>query len=358
MMTTAAATKRPLIWCLEGPKAGDNAQLRAITDALSGLRAFELRTVPLDFAPQELLITLLLGVSTLGLTSSARARLVRPWPDLVLTAGRRNEPVARWIQRESMGRARLVHCGRPWANPLRYDLVVSTPQYYLDSQTYPNVLTLPLPPAPRRRATPDARQGPVLLLFGGESGNTQLGAAFAAALVSRAAGLARSRNRPLRIATSPRTSTAAEAAIAQQAQAEHAEHYLWNARAGAANPYANWISSASAAVVTADSMSMIADVAAIGLPVWIAKIPSSERPWWLTRRGWRWRSATHELAQIVAPRRFRRDTLRLLDALVTSGRALWLEDDIRAQAAINPDFGGETDDAERAAAAIADLLPR
>ena len=144
MTRAAAATHRPLVWCLEGQKAGDNGQLRAITDALSELRAFELRTVTLDFEPQELLVTLLLGVSTRGLTPAARARVVRPWPDLVLTAGRRNEPVARWIQRESMGRTRLVHCGRPWAHPLRYDLVVSTPQYFLDTQTYPNVLTLSL----------------------------------------------------------------------------------------------------------------------------------------------------------------------------------------------------------------------
>ena len=358
MTRAAAATHRPLVWCLEGQKAGDNGQLRAITDALSELRAFELRTVTLDFEPQELLVTLLLGVSTRGLTPAARARVVRPWPDLVLTAGRRNEPVARWIQRESMGRTRLVHCGRPWAHPLRYDLVVSTPQYFLDTQTYPNVLTLPLPPAPRRIAASDASQGPVLLLVGGESGSTQLGPAFAAALVSRAAALARSRNRSLQIATSPRTSTAAEAAIAQQARAEHAEHYLWNAQAGAANPYASWLSSASAAVVTADSMSMIADAAATGLPTWIARTPTKDRPWWRTRRGWRWQSATHELAQIAAPRRFRRDTLRLLDALVRSGRALWLEDDGPAPAAINPDLAGEADDAGRAAAAVADLLPR
>ena len=360
MNRAATASDRPLVWCLEGHKAGDNSQLRAIAAALAEKRAFDLRTIQLDFAPQELMVTLLLDASTLGLTSEARARIVRPWPDVILTAGRRNEAVARWVRRESLGHTRLVHCGRPWAHPLRYDLIVTTPQYFLDRETYPNVLTLPLPPAPSRSAAPVAVEGPVLLLIGGESGSTQLSAAFAKDLVARVAAFARNRNRPLRIATSRRTSTDAESAIGEQARQEQAEVYLWNAQRGEGNPYAEWLDHASGVVVTADSMSMVAESAALGHPTWIARLPAPDRPWWQTRRGWRWRSATHEIAQIVAPLRFRRDTSRLLGALVESGRAAWFEPEGSEARTPRAVANGQIveGDAERAAAAVADLLPR
>ncbi len=63
-----------------------------------------------------------------------------PWPDLVISAGRKNEPIARYIRkREGADKhVRLIHVGRPWAKPSTWDLVITTPQYRLPRD--PNIL--------------------------------------------------------------------------------------------------------------------------------------------------------------------------------------------------------------------------
>ena len=47
--------------------------------------------------------TALLGASLRGLTAAARAGLAPPWPELVIAAGRRTAPVARWLKRRRAG---------------------------------------------------------------------------------------------------------------------------------------------------------------------------------------------------------------------------------------------------------------
>lgn len=351
----ASPDARPLVWLLQGRKAGDNAQLEAVADALEALRPCRVERIPLDFAMHELAVNLLLGVSLRGLRLEARAGIAPPWPDLILTAGRRNEPVARWIQRTNRGRTRLVHFGRPWARPDRWDLVVTTPQYFLDPARWPNLLTLPLPPVSPAAQSHSARgSGPLLLLVGGDSGSKVVDEPFARDALARSAALAERRGATLRVTTSPRTPRAVEDALLAAAGAVDAECFPWHAHAGAENPYRRWLAEASGVVVTADSISMVAEAAAAGAPLWIARLPTSARPWWRTRRGWRWKSATHELAQVFAPLRFRRDTQRLLDALVTSGRARWLED---GDGPVQTEPREGRSEAERAARAIAGLLP-
>lgn len=347
----------PVVWLLHGPKAGDNAQMDAVAAAAGRRRTLEVRVRQLAFHAGELLVTLIRRPSLAGLDRRHSDALTPPWPDLVLTAGRRNEPVAQWIRRASGGRTRLVHLGRPWADPRRYDLVVSTPQYFLEPSDPGPILVLDLPPvtAPERSREKEADAGDLVLLLGGDSGNQVLTADTAATLVEQALELSRALGRRLRISTSPRTPAAAEARVIRQL-AEHpaVRLHAWHRDADRANPYRDWLAEGGGFVVTADSVSMIAEAVATGCPVWIAPLPRSDRPWWRTRRGWRWKPLTHELAQKLAPRRFRRDRERLLQALTESGRAAWLEAGARARFA-GP--GPDLDDADRAAEALLALLP-
>ena len=107
------------VWCLLGRKAGDNRQVRALADELGW--GYEQKQIVAR--PWELLPHLSLGVTLAGIDRGASTPLEPPWPDLVITAGRRNEPVARWIKHQSGGAAKIVHVGRPWASPERWDLV-------------------------------------------------------------------------------------------------------------------------------------------------------------------------------------------------------------------------------------------
>src|SRR3954470_24007159 len=98
-MTEAAG-----IWALADPRAGTAAQALGIAERLG----VPFRTVPLAWGSMG-------GLpwpwpSAGGLPRAARARTRPPRPRLVISAGGRATPGARWLGRRG---ATLVHCIRP-----------------------------------------------------------------------------------------------------------------------------------------------------------------------------------------------------------------------------------------------------
>src|SRR5215213_8017840 len=92
------------IWVLADPRAGTATQALGIAERLGA----PFRTVALEWSAAAALP--LAWPSLLGLTSEARERFRRPWPRLVISAGRRSAPVALWLAQRG---ARTVHCMRP-----------------------------------------------------------------------------------------------------------------------------------------------------------------------------------------------------------------------------------------------------
>ncbi len=129
----------PEIWALLGSKGGDNSQVLHLASQLPG------RVVPkqLAFNGLHAAPNALLGASLKSLTPESRTQFAGTWPALVIAAGKRSVPVARWIKQQSQGRTRLVQIGRPRAPLAAFDLVITTPQYGLPNEA--NVLELPLP---------------------------------------------------------------------------------------------------------------------------------------------------------------------------------------------------------------------
>ena len=145
----AHSGRTPRVWLLLGHKAGDNNQVLALAEAL----AWPWEEKRIVYRPWELLSNRLIGVTLCGIDRGASSPLQAPWPDLVISSGRRNEPVSRWIRRQAPA-ARLVHVGRPWAPLDTFDLIVSTPQYLLPDRA--NVLVNDLPMHRLRRERLDA----------------------------------------------------------------------------------------------------------------------------------------------------------------------------------------------------------
>ena len=92
--------RAPLVWILRGPKAGDYAQLQLLARAID----VPVVTKQLVFRPMGI-VAARVSADRRSRRSTARSRTRSkpPWPDLVLTAGRRNELVARWM-RDGIGR--------------------------------------------------------------------------------------------------------------------------------------------------------------------------------------------------------------------------------------------------------------
>ena len=143
---TQSDASEPLVWLLMGNRAGDNSQVQGLGEAL-GWPLVEKHFV---YSRHEKLVNLPFGAHLLGVVKERSSALEPPWPDLVISAGRKNEPIARYIraraakdlgkrQNAAPGKqVRLIHVGRPWAKPSTWDLVITTPQYRLPRD--PNIL--------------------------------------------------------------------------------------------------------------------------------------------------------------------------------------------------------------------------
>jgi len=356
-------TDEPIIWCLLGKKAGDNTQVRALAAEL-GVPCIEKHILA---RPWELWTHLLLGATLAGIDRGASSSLTAPWPDLVISAGRRNEPVARWIRKQSGGRTRLVHIGRPWAPLDCYDLIISTPQYFLPRQ--PSVLcnTLPLSRLQRpalehaaRQLLPQIEHLPppwTVVLVGGNSGRFVFTPAKAERLARLAGRLAAAGGGSLLVTDSPRTPKRAGDALQAALPLPHYYH-RWGG--GGANPYLGLLAVADAFVVTGESMSMLAEAAAMGKPLAIFDMGEGSSPWWLHWHNYRYKPLSHRLAMWLGPRRMRRDVGNIQRELVADKRACWLDEDAAFGSGLpgSGSVAGElwNPELERAASAVRQLL--
>jgi hypothetical protein len=137
----------PLVWLLMGTRAGDNNQLRALADAL-GWPSVEKR-----IAYNQLRRFPFLRTGLTIVADKSRHLIQPPWPDVVVGVGYGSVPVARYIRKQSGGRARLVHIGNPREALDDFDLQITTPQYAREAAH--NMLELPFPIGnPARAAKP------------------------------------------------------------------------------------------------------------------------------------------------------------------------------------------------------------
>lgn len=337
------------VWVLECHRAGDRAQTLGLAHALGW--PFELKHIAhswYEFFPNMLLEGTLLGVD--------RARsspLTPPWPDLVISAGRMNENVAKWIRRQSGGRTRIVLVGRGWTRPHTVDLVVATPQYRL--KPHPNLVINELPLhivdhaqqaraaerwAPRWAALPRPW---IAVLVGGSSGPYLFDAATAARLGREASAVARQAGGSLLITTSSRTRPSVIPALREALDAPVFLHE-WR-RGQTENPYPALLVLADRFIVTGDSMSMLAEAVGTLKPVEIFEFGSGvaamHGPWSarLKRHAWgRWlslfrqrpRAIVNAIAIALPPVRLNRgrDIRIVQDILIRSGRAVWLGEEL------------------------------
>ncbi|PKQ13194.1 MAG: nucleoside-diphosphate sugar epimerase [Alphaproteobacteria bacterium HGW-Alphaproteobacteria-1] len=367
----------PRVWVLDAYRAGERTQLRALATALGW--PFEIKR--LSYRRFGLASALFLRNDLKGVALAGSDALAPPWPDVVLSIGMRNEPVARWIRDQSGGRTRLVFLGRQWADPRHFDLIITTPQYPVPERA--NVLrnALPLHGVTRARLDEAATlwaprlahlPRPYLTVtIGGTSGPYAFGPNAAARLLRDTLALARARGGSLLVSSSARTPAVALDAFAAQA-AVPMQLYRWR-RDDPDNPYLGFLALADEVIVTADSISMLAEAHATGRPVHMFDTGagrSSMRHDMLCAAGDAQAAralaladtdrADHALGASAYRALMRygwsylsRDISRLHLRLVQSGRAVWLGDPL-PPARENV----EGDDMARATAAIRALIPR
>ncbi|MCX7630960.1 MAG: mitochondrial fission ELM1 family protein [Geminicoccaceae bacterium] len=129
----------PRVWVLTTGEERYDRQGLELARALGW--PFETRRLVLNRLRR--LPNLVLGASLASTDRSRSDPLTPPWPDLVITSGRKSVPAALWIRRRSGGRTRLVQIGRPRAPFELFDLIVATPSARLPLRD--NVLPVAAP---------------------------------------------------------------------------------------------------------------------------------------------------------------------------------------------------------------------
>jgi uncharacterized protein len=322
------------IWLLASPHTGDNTQLMALVESLGW--PFEVKR--LAYRPWHTVARLALGGTLTGLQPEALAQITKPYPDLVIAAGRPTEAVALWLKANA--NVKLVCVGTPWAALDNFDLVITTPQYRLPHLA--NILhnELPMHKVVLEKLNVAAElwrsklahlpQPWTAVLVGGNSGPYTFGLAAAQRLAAQANALQGS----LLVTTSARTSTAVATALENSISAPHYFHH-WSPDK-AENPLFGFLALADQFIVTADSVSMLAETCATGKPVLL--FDTENGPFSMRDSGgpihWRGRnlSATaFRFAMRVGPPNWSRDLRVVHRQLIASGRATWLGEPITAK---------------------------
>lgn len=277
----------PRTWLVIGDKLGDNAQVEQLAAALG----WPWETKCLRFLPRYVKGKPSFKPSLYHVDLAASDPLQPPWPDLIVTIGRRPSMAALWIKEQADNRPRIVLIGRPRRLWDQFDLVVASSQYRLPNR--PNLVRLSLPllrvdetaveqAADTWRARLAHLPRPLTaVLVGGPTGafifDADVTCDFLAAIERTTGG-----NGTLFATTSRRTPDDVVAALERHLPPT-AVLYHWRAD-DSDNPYKALLGLADRFVVTGDSASMLVEVARLGKPLAIFPLPERASRWMTLRR--------------------------------------------------------------------------
>jgi hypothetical protein len=372
----------PRTWVLLGDKGGDNGQVETLVQALG----WPVERRFLQPLPEWVYGKPTFRPSLSHLDPERSDALEAPWPDLIITCGRRPSMAALWIKAQSGGRTRIILVGKPSGHLHDFDLIVASSENQLPP--FPHVLRTLLPFmrvdveavdraardwAPRLAELPRPL---VAFLVGGETNPFVMDATVAERLLAQGRRVLAEGGTPY-FCTSRRT-TPAVLEVLRRALPDGAMLYTWSPDAAPAdNPYRALLGLADRFVVTADSISMQVEVLRLGRPLAIFPLPSGR---FGAVDGWRRRLASwlnnpegSALRRALARGLFRIDRLGLLSltrdfrtfhrALYARGLAHRVDDPPPVSGAAQPDAAQryaaqpDADDLSVAVARIRALLP-
>lgn len=264
----------PLVWLLIDDRTGNRSQVMGVAQVL-GLPYLK---QDLEYTAAGALPNMVLGASFHGLTKNSRINLAPPWPDLVIGAGRRVAPAARYIKEKSGGKTFICQIMYPGETGIDDLDLVAVPNHD-KIPPRPNFMAITGAPHPvtvqrlaEARMDWEARlahlPGPrIALIVGGSTKRREFTNALARDLGGRAAALARQAGGSLMITTSRRTGEGPQSELLNSVAGVPAHVFTWGDKGD--NPYFGYLALADAIIVTGDSVSMCSEACATSAPVYI-----------------------------------------------------------------------------------------
>ena len=319
------------MWALFDNRMGSVGQARGIIQALGD--KIEVIEKQIAYTPLAKLPNCLKGRSLLGIDKSASAALEAPWPEMVLSISRRTTPVARWIQKQSGGKSKIIQLMHPGNCGLKdlelvivseHDAGKSKGSNFMFICGCPHRVSAAAVAEARQKWTPVFAELPrpwISVIVGGAIKGRPFSLENARALGKEIKNIQQKLGGSILITTSRRTGSEAEAAIMQELKGIPAYTFLWGEKKE--NPIMGFFACGDKIIATGDSVSMVCESCGSGNPV-------------LIFRGKDWLSAKHH---------------RFVQSLFDKGYAIALEDPAAA------DFKpcGRLDPAEQIAARILEI---
>jgi mitochondrial fission protein ELM1 len=271
----------PVVWILVDDRPGNTTQSIGLAQALG----WPYETKQLQFTALAKLRNRWLrtyGANLVGLDKARSAELSPPWPDLLISAGLRTAPIARWIKKQSSGKTVTIQLGRKGGHVADFfDAVVTCG--YAQFPPHPRRIetTIPLTRITARSLVEaslewedlfrGAARPRVALIVGGSTSRHRFDARAARKLGEDLARLTAAAGGSIFAITSRRTGVEAEEAL-KAGLGREAHFRKWDP-SNKANPYLAHLGAADVIVVTGESESMLAEAAMSGKPVYIYEIP-------------------------------------------------------------------------------------
>lgn len=202
-----------------------------------------------------------------------KGRLPQPWPDVLISCGRRSAPVSVAVRRAAGGRTFTVHVQNPLTPVRCFDLVVPMAH---DGLAGPNVVATHaalhgITPEKLAAAGAEWRERlgglSVAVMLGGRSRSHRFTRQTLDKLASGLAALEED------IAVTPSRRTQPDVVDALKARLPRA--WFWDGTGG--NPYLGMLALARHVVVTEDSVSMVSEAISTGKPVYVAQMAGRSR---------------------------------------------------------------------------------
>jgi len=259
------------VWVIADDKAGHKNQAIGVAESLG--YPFVIKNI--KYNDKAKLPNILKKSGLTGVDIENSDDLNAPLPDIIIAAGRKTAPIAKFIKSKSENNIYIIQLMWPGSSSADMDLI-AVPEH--DNRRGKNIIqTIG---SPHRitdeflsqegniwRKTIGNLSSPVVsLLVGGNAGKKKFTAKHASELGFFISELIDNMNGELLITTSRRTPDDVTASLRE---AIKCKNYFYESGTQRANPYYAFLSLSDAIIVTGDSISMCSEACASGKPVFI-----------------------------------------------------------------------------------------
>jgi len=264
--------KKPVIWVLADDRAGNVNQVLGVAEAL-GL-PFEVKDIAYDDMGKW--PNLLRGSTLKGVDLENSSEISSPWPDIVIGAGRKTAPVARYIKKVSQGRTKAIQIMWP-GFPYRHFDLIFVPQHdgiapggrIVNTVGSPNRINKKVLVSKKKKwqeAFSYLEKPYVALLVGGDTKKGKFTQEHARELANKVNLFFQDKKGSLLVTNSRRTSQEAVDVLKKEIKVKFHYHDYYSTNE---NPYFGYLAVSDAIIASGDSISMCSEACSSGKPVFI-----------------------------------------------------------------------------------------